>query len=398
MRVALSTIGKFHSFDLARQMYARSVLTSIFSALPWFKLKGEGLPREKVKTFPCIHAPYMRFAPRNTSFRLSWEWHDRVWFDRYVAHSLPSCDLFCGLSGSGLYTGRVAKSRAAKYVCDRGSTHIRFQDRILREEYDRQGIPFSGADPRIIAREEAEYEAADAITVPSTFSFNSFIEEGVPRWKLNLIPYGVDLDTFYPCAKRSDDTFQILFVGNISVRKGVSYLLDAFQQLNCGRKRLALVGSASEDFENLIRQLRSDERISVMGHVPQRQLKEIMSRSHAMVLPSVEDGFGLVLAQAMACGCPVIASENTGARDLLTDGKEGFIVPICNGVAIAERLQMLADDFDLRSRMSAAALARVKSLGGWERYGETMYQVFAELVENSTARRETTLEKVCGRP
>src|SRR6202041_3480104 len=139
----------------------------------------------------CIHAPYMRFAPSNTSFRLSWEWYDRVWFDRYVASSLPSCDLFCGLSGSGLYTGRVGKSRGAKYVCDRGSTHIRFQDRILREEYDRQGIPFSGIDPRIIGREEAEYQAADIITVPSTFVLNTFIEAGVARCKMRLTPYGV---------------------------------------------------------------------------------------------------------------------------------------------------------------------------------------------------------------
>ena len=83
----------------------------------------------------------------------------------------------------------------------------------------------------------------------------------------------------------------------------------------------------------------------------------------------------------MACGCPVIASENTGARDLFTDGKEGFIVPICDSAAIADRLQMVADDLDLRSRMSAAALGRVKSLGGWERYGQTMYQLFAELIE-----------------
>jgi alpha-maltose-1-phosphate synthase len=381
MRVVLSTIGKFHTFDLARQIHERGALTAIFSGYPWFKLKRDGLPRQKVKTFPYLHAPYMRFAPRHTSARLLWEWQDRVWFDRYVACRLPPCEVFCGLSGSALSTSRAAKSQGAKYVCDRGSSHIRFQDRILREEYDRQGIPFPGIDPRIMRREEAEYEAADAITVPSTFSLNTFIGAGVDRKKMKLAPYGVDLDTFYPCAKRIDDTFQILFVGNISVRKGVSYLMDAFQQLNCGRKRLVLVGSASADFENLIRQLRRDERISVMGHVPQQQLKEIMSSSHAMVLPSVEDGFGLVLAQAMACGCPVIASENTGARDLFTDGKEGFIVPICDSAAIADRLQMLADDRYLRSRMSSAARERVKSLGGWERYGETMYQLFAELIE-----------------
>jgi starch synthase len=378
MRVAVSTIGKFHSFDLARQMHKRGALESIFSGYPWFKLKMDGLPRQKVKTFPYLHAPYMRFAPRHTSARLLWEWQDRVWFDRYVARHLPCCDVFCGLSGSALRTGLVAKSQGAKYVCDRASTHIRFHDRILREEYDRQGIPFSGIDPRIIGREEAEYQAADIITVPSTFVLNTFIEAGIARCKMRLTPYGVDLTRFYPCAPRVDDAFRILFVGGVSVRKGVRYLLEAFQRLPCRNKQLSLVGSVSPELENLLKPLREDARISILGHVPQQRLKEIMSVSHVMVLPSVEEGLAYVQAQAMACGCPVIASQNTGADDLFEDGREGFIVPIRDTEAITDRLQRLADDPDLRSSMGAAALERVKSIGGWEQYGERMYQIFSE--------------------
>jgi glycosyltransferase involved in cell wall biosynthesis len=378
MRVAVSTIGKFHSFDLARQMHKRGALASIFSGYPWFKLKTDGLPKQKVKTFPYLHAPYMRLAPRCTSARLLWEWQDRVWFDRYVARHLPPCDVFCGLSGSALRTGLVAKSQGAKYVCDRASSHIRFHDRILREEYDRQGIAFSGIDPRIISREEAEYQAADVITVPSTFVLNTFIEAGVARNKMRLAPYGVDLNRFHPCALRSDDAFRILFVGGVSVRKGISYLLNAFQQLQCRNKQLALVGSVSREVENILKPLRHNAAISVIGHVPQERLKEIMSVSHVMVLPSVEEGLAYVQAQAMACGCPVIASQNTGADDLFEDGKEGFIVPIRDTEAITERLQRLADNPDLRSQMGALALERVKSIGGWEQYGARMYQIFSE--------------------
>jgi glycosyltransferase involved in cell wall biosynthesis len=130
--------------------------------------------------------------------------------------------------------------------------------------------------------------------------------------------------------------------------------------------------------KNLTTQMRDNPRISIMGHVQQYRLKEIMSTSHVMVLPSVEDGFGLVQAQAMACGCPVIASENTGAQDLFTDGKEGFIVPTRDSNAISSRLQQLSDDPELWRGMSEAALQRVKSLEGWEQYGETMYRIFSE--------------------
>jgi alpha-maltose-1-phosphate synthase len=94
-----------------------------------------------------------------------------------------------------------------------------------------------------------------------------------------------------------------------------------------------------------------------------------MSTSHVMVLPSIEEGLALVQGQALACGCPMISSENTGGADLFSHGIEGFFVPIRSADAIAERLQQLADDPTLRQSMSEAALRRVKSLGGWEQYG-----------------------------
>jgi alpha-maltose-1-phosphate synthase len=393
MRVVLSTIGKFHTFDLARQLEQRGALTAIFSGYPWFKLKNEGLPKHKVKTFPYLHAPYMRFAPRSIAVRQLWEWQDRVWFDRHVARCLPVCDVFCGLSGSALRSGLKAKAKGTRYVCDRGSSHIRFQDRILREEHDLQGISFSGIDPRIIAREEAEYEAADLITVPSTFALRTFLDQGVPHRKMRLAPYGVDLKTFYPSAIRNEAEFNILFAGNVSVQKGMVYLLDAFQRLSCKHKRLILAGSVSPELETAVARWRQVPGVCVLGHVPQPRLRDIMSTSHVMVLPSVQEGLALVQAEAMACGCPVIASENTGASDLFTDGREGFIVPLRDPRAITERLRILADNHDLRVRMSRTAFNRVKSLEGWNQYGERLYKVFAELFvqTHTVAPRELEL-------
>jgi len=382
IEVVLSTIGKFHTFDLARQMQKRGALGAIFSGYPRFKLKNEGLPKSSVHTFPYLHAPYMRFAPRSTAARLLWEWQDKIWFDRYVAKYIPRCDVFSGLSGSALHSGRAAQSKGAKYICDRGSSHIRFQDQILREEYDRQGIPYTGVDPRVIRREMAEYEAADAITVPSTFALETFVSAGVGRRKMRLVSYGVDLKTFFPCSEKSAKEFHVLFVGGIAVRKGVAYLLQAFDKLQCANKTLTLVGSLSPEMEHVIKQIQQREDIHVTGHMPQSQLKSIMSSSHVMVLPSVEEGLALVQAQAMACGCPIIATENTGARDLFTDGREGFIVPIRNADSIADRLQAMADDRELSHRMSNAAVQRVRSIGGWDGYGDTIYSVFTELANS----------------
>ena len=112
------------------------------------------------------------------------------------------------------------------------------------------------------------------------------------------------------------------------------------------------------------------EDVTFTGNIPQPQLAHRMSASHVLVLPSVEEGFGLVMAQAMACGCPVIASSATGAEHLFADNEAGFIVAPRDIGTLADRLQQLADNPALRQQISAAALACVHHLGGWDRYGD----------------------------
>jgi starch synthase len=99
-----------------------------------------------------------------------------------------------------------------------------------------------------------------------------------------------------------------------------------------------------------------------------------------MVLPSIEEGLALVQGQALACGCPVLCSTNTGGEDLFTDGMEGFIVPIRDPQALTDRMQQLADDRDLQVRMSEAALQRVRSIGGWTDYGDQWEALLKNMV------------------
>jgi starch synthase len=98
-----------------------------------------------------------------------------------------------------------------------------------------------------------------------------------------------------------------------------------------------------------------------------------------MVLPSIEEGLALVLAQSMACECPVIATRATGAEDLFTDGVEGCIVEDRDIAALTARMQQLADDPQQRGRMAAAARLRVNSIGGWEEYGRRWDRLLHQL-------------------
>lgn len=375
MRVIQTVFGVFHHFELARELNRRGHLQRIYSTWPWQRLKREGLPRDRVRSFPWVHTPEMLLRQAGFQSEAVLSHFSRInWlsFDSFVQRHLrveETPDALIGISGSSLRAGADVQRRGGLFICDRGSSHQRFQEVIVREEYQRWGIDREVTHVDAIVREEAIYAQADAITVPSGFARRSFIESGVPADKVHVIPYGVRLEKFTPVGAPPQDRFEVLFAGAVGLRKGFPYLLDAFARLKHPAKRLRVAGSVQADIKSLLPSL-PQAGVEYLGSVSQAELARLMSTSHVMVLPSIEEGLALVQGQALACGCPVIASTNTGAEDLFTDGVEGFIVPIRAPDAILERLQQLVDDPQLQARMREAALRRVQAIGGWSDYGD----------------------------
>ena len=373
--------GVFHHFELARELASRGHLERIYSTFPQLRLRREAVDARLIETFPWIHAPLVVLGQHGLLPR----WVDdeagylnALMFDNWTARRIPDCDAFVGIAGAGLKTGKLVQQRGGVYLCDRGSSHARFQDRIVSEEYRRWGVDLRPNDERDTVREERQYELADAITVPSRFAARTFVEMGLPAEKIHTIPYGVRLERFSPTGEPPSDRFEVLFVGSVGLRKGVPYLLDAFARLRHPAKRLRIVGAVHEDIKALLRRF-PQEHVEFTGILDQAGVRDAMSTSHVLVLPSIEEGLALVQGQALACGCPVLATTNTGAEDLFTNGVEGFIVPIRDVDAITHRLQQLADDPPLQQRMRAAALARVQHLGGWTDYGNEWERLLLRL-------------------
>jgi starch synthase len=377
MRIIQTVFGVFHHFELAHELEQRNHLQAIYSTWPWARLKREGLPHQFVKSFPWIHTGQILLGRSGFSsirFHHQLAYMNALSFDRWTASEVcknPAPDAIIAISGSGLKTGRALQREGAVFICDRGSTHHRYQERIVAGEYKRWGVELPVSDIRMTIREEATYEVANAISVPSSFAARSFLEMGVEKSKINVLPYGVRLDNF----RASQDPppirerFEILFAGQISLRKGVPYLLMAFQQVRHPNKRLRMVGTVTPDMKPVLKRLPL-EGVEFLGSMPQPELAHVMSSSHLLVLPSIEEGLALVQGQAMACGCPVLATTNTGAEDLFSDNVEGFIVPIRDVTELADRMQRIAEDPDLQARMRFAALERVRFLGGWKDYGD----------------------------
>lgn len=369
-----AVLGAFHHFELARELQKRRYLETIFSTFPWARLKREGIPRAFVKTFPYIHGPQMLIGPyiRAEWFHRELNVATRYSLNRWVEYATsrrPAPDAFISLSGAVTSAAERLQERGTTFICDRGSTHQVYQEQILIEEALRWGLTPRIPDPRLRETELRNYQAADAITIPTHACARSFVEQGVAPGKLHIIPYGVRLEQFFRVADPPTDSFEVLFVGGVSLRKGVPYLLQAFAALKHPRKQLTVIGAPNLELEPLLPSLPT-ENVRFLGRLPQTKVIEHMSRSHVMVMPSIEEGLALVQGQAMACGCPVLATTATGAEDLYTDGVEGFIVPIRDAQVLTDRMQQLADDPELRARMGAASLERVKSLGGWQHYGD----------------------------
>ena len=379
LRIAISALGRFHMFDLARQMLRLGQEVDIFTGNPRCRVDRD--LRSHTRTHPFLHVlAALRYrippAPKTT-----W-WLDRnlQHFGCWLARSVDTetTDILDGLDGPGPAAGRLMKSHGKAWVCNRGSAHILTQKALLEEEHQRWGAPIPYFSLDGLERCLAEYAEADAIVVPSNFAKRSFVEQGVRSERVYVCPYGVELSMFHPMPK-ADSKFRVLFVGNASIRKGIGYLFEALRPLI--EKQLCelwLIGGVDNSAKALL--AKNQDLFVYKGIQPRAALASMYSQGSVLVLPSIEEGLALVQAQAMACGPPVIATTNTGAENLFSDSVEGFIVPIRNPVAIRDKVEWMIGHPIERTDMGAAALQRVKSFGGWNRYGEQYLAMYREIL------------------
>jgi glycosyltransferase involved in cell wall biosynthesis len=384
MRVCVASGGRFSAFNLAQQMERRGHLARLYTAYPRWKV--DVVPQEKVSTFPWLMVPTLAFArlcrtpvPRE----LGWLITDT--FARWVARRLEPCDIFDCYSSYGIPAHRVARERyGAVTVCQRGSSHILYQDEIMAEEHSLWKVPYRRIDPRVVERELQEYEECDLIIVPSDFAYRTFVEKGPAKEKLRLAPHGVDLSLFRPVPKR-DKIFRVIYVGQLSLRKGILYLLQAVEPLRLRDLELWLIGLLDPEIKPFLEKCKCPFRY--LGAIARSKLFSYYSQGSVFVMASIEEGLAAVQAEAMACGLPVVGTTNSGASSLFSDGREGFIVPIRDPEAIREKIVYLYEHPDLRDAMAQAARERVQHLGGWDDYGNRMLSVYEDALASRLGRR-----------
>jgi len=371
MKVTVSVGGTFHAFRLAEQLARRGLLHRLITTHR--PLRGEEIPPDRIVA-NLVPELLMR-GPRLAGLR--WgvgDYLKAVVFDRWAARYVRDCDLLVGFALFSLVSGRAARAAGARTVLERGSTHVLTQQALLAEEYRRWGVEAPPADRRLVARQLLEYEEADYIAVPSRFVLQSFLDQGVPRDRLLHTPYGVNLGQF-TAAVTPGRPFRIISVG-VSLRKGTPYLLEAVARLKVPDVELWLAGAIPPDVRQILG--RTPVPFRHLGALTQEALALAYRASSVFVLPSVEEGLALVVLEAMASGLPVVVTPNTGAEDILTDGREGRIVPARDPEALAGALLELYEDEPRRLAMGAAA-GRAASAWSWDAYGDRVAAAYARI-------------------
>jgi glycosyltransferase involved in cell wall biosynthesis len=214
---------------------------------------------------------------------------------------------------------------------------------------------------------QTEVEEADRIIVLTSFHRRTFLESGVDASRLVLTPTGVDGELFRPRPRENAKPFRVLFTGQLSQRKGLSYVLEGFRRAALPGAELLLVGPLLGS----ARIWKDSPGVRYMGPVNYREMPAQYQASDVYVLPSLVEGLPQTVLEAMASGLPVVVSENTAGPEIVTDGVNGYVVPIRDPAAIAERLRELYEDDNGRRSMGANARARAEELS-WDAYGDRL--------------------------
>jgi len=246
-------------------------------------------------------------------------------FDARATAQLPRAEHLIAFNGQSLaQAARARRERYRSYQLVSANSHMR---QVVRQHARaHRQYPLEGSwTARMLGRNLAEYERADRIFVASRYIRESFLQEGFANEMLIDFPL-TPAPRFEPSGQRpASACFEIVYIGSLAVHKGVPLLVDAFRRLGHGDLRLVLVGGwASRGMRRFIEHAcAADRRISVGPGDPLPHLRS----ARLVVHPAYEDGFAYAPAEALACGVPVIVSEDTGMKELIDSPRSGVIVP-----------------------------------------------------------------------
>jgi len=316
-----------------------------------------------------------------------WRWRTGR-FDRALARILENerpAAVIC-YNDCAIHSLHKAKSLGIFCILDQMIGHVQSAVRFFQEESKLHPDFAPSTNQRVVDwvldRARDEVRLADLVLAGSNYVKGSLIGVGVAPERIRILPYGVDTGQFKPACHRSGKKFRLLFVGLISQRKGVKYLLEAMKQLAASEVELVMVGRI-DGVEQGLAPYRP--YFTHIPNLPHGEMHRVFESADAFVFPSLHEGSALATYEALASGLPVVTTENAGS--VVRDGVEGFVVPIRDVAALKEKILMLYQSPQLCREMGARARERAEQFT-WEAYRARLGELVGQVLGTGSATME----------
>lgn len=373
IQVSLAVHAKYHAFRLAEGLARCGALFRFYTIYPKWKIPPYEIPAKRTTSLFFLGALKFIFAKLRARDGLTGEVFDWM-LAKILRRPKRGVWIFHAYSGYCEESLKAAKKKGAITMVERSCPHIDAQENLIEGEKERllgKREEVSASQKKVWGRMKREYEIADFIVVPSSYSKKSFLLRGFPKEKILQVPLCNEKPISPPRPKRNEK-FTVLCVGGNFYRKGIVYLLRAWKNIRLENARLIMKGGIPEKFSSLV----DSANVEIINrYLSVKELDDLYHEADVFVLPSIDDGFGLVVVEAMMAGVPVIVTENVGAADIILNGKDGFIVPIRDPDALREKIEYLARNPELQKTMGAAAVEKARQYTP-EKYCERMMDAY----------------------
>lgn len=319
--------------------------------------------------------------------------------DRIVAGRLEKLegkiDLIHTWPLGALETLQKAAKLGIPTVLERPNAHTRFAMEVVQAESSRLGIALPpdhehAFNREKVEREEAEYKLATKLLCPADFVVKTFLDRGFAKQQLVRHTYAYDDKTYYPAAadRNPDRGLTMLFVGVCAVRKGVHFALEAWLKSPASKNgKFLIAGEFLPAYQEKLAPMLAHPSVTVLGH--RNDVAELMRQSDLLILPSIEEGFGLVIAEAMGSGCVPLASD--ACTEICQHMKTGLTHRVGDVDTLAEQITLLHEDRDLLKRLRAGSIEAAKNVT-WTAAGRVLLNAYHQTLADY--RGESFSEKV----
>jgi glycosyltransferase involved in cell wall biosynthesis len=348
MKISISATNPCHLFPFAAELATRQALGCYYSGYPAWKLGAP--PNLSLRTHSLrtnIVYALLKFLPEGwrPPAKSLFRWQDHG-FDRWVGAHLGRCDFVHAMPGQCLHTFRAARRLGIRTVLNHATGPVREWIRIVEPELQRVGLRLTDVcpyDDAYFAREDEEYALADWHCAASSVVREQLIGLGIDERRIWQVPYGADERIFHSEGAAPPREFRIVFAGQVVLRKGLRTLLDALTLAARADWRIDFYGGVAGESRHDLDAYRGATPLVFHGAVSQESLATAFRGGSVLVLPSIEEGFGLVIPQALNCGLPTIVSDRVGGKDLIRHRETGSIFAVGDAAALAAELTWWAE-------------------------------------------------------